>query len=147
MQYTLDDQSKEIKREKEKLQNEHNVNFYLQKIKELNNQLSILNEKKNLILQNNEKLKLEHNDQELNFQYDIPIKNNILEDQILSNNNTNIINSSLRSKSKSQPKKKNNIISVNETIKSTLENFNKLGGVELQQEKNINSYYEKNNNL
>ena len=147
MQYTLDDQSKEIKREKEKLQNEHNVNFYLQKIKELNSQLSILNEKKNLILQNNEKLKLEHNDQELNFQYDIPIKNNILEDQILSNNNTNIINSSLRSKSKSQQRKKNNIISVNETIKSTLENFNKLGGVELQQEKNINSYYEKNNNL
>ena len=147
MQFTLDDQSKEIKIEKEKLQNEHNVNFYLQKIKELNTQLTTLNEKKNLILQNNEKLKLEHNDQELNFQYDIPIKNNIIEEPISSNNNTNIINSSLRSKSKSQPRKKNNLISVNETIKSTLENFNKLGGVELQKEKNINSYYEENNNL
>ena len=57
MQFTLDDQDKEIKIEKEKLQNEYGINFYIQKIKELNNQLNILNEKKNLILQNNEKLK------------------------------------------------------------------------------------------
>ena len=150
MQFTLDDQDKEIKKEKEKLQKEHGVNFYIQKIKELNNQLNILNEKKDLILQNNEKLKKDYND--LNIQYLNTPNMNLTDNKSKLNNseNTNENNNNiiLRAKNKSQPKKKYNLISVNETIKSTLENFNKLGGVELHKEKrNLNSYYETNTNL
>ena len=150
MQFTLDDQDKEIKKEKEKLQKEHGVNFYIQKIKELNNQLNILNEKKNLILQNNEKLKKDYND--LNIQYLNTPNMNLTDNKSKLNNsentNENNNNNILRAKNKSQPKKKYNLISVNETIKSTLENFNKLGGVELHKEKrNLNSYYETNTNL
>ena len=150
MQFTLDDQDKEIKKEKEKLQKEHGVNFYIQKIKELNNQLNILNEKKDLILQNNEKLKKDYND--LNIQYLNTPNMNLTDNKSKLNNsentNENNNNNILRAKNKSQPKKKYNLISVNETIKSTLENFNKLGGVELHKEKkNLNSHYETNTNL
>ena len=152
MQFTLDDQDKEIKIEKEKLQNEYGINFYIQKIKELNNQLNILNEKKNLILQNNEKLKKNYNDQDLNVQNLIIPNINLTENQsklnYIENINENNNNNILRTKNKSQPKKKYNLISVNETIKSTLENFNKLGGVELNKEKkDLNAYYETNTNL
>ena len=107
MQFTLDDQDKEIKKEKEKLQKEHGVNFYIQKIKELNNQLNILNEKKNLILQNNEKLKKDYND--LNIQYlntpNMNLTDNKSKLDNSENTNENNNNNILRVKNKSQPKK------------------------------------------
>ena len=87
MQFTLDDQDKEIKKEKEKLQKEHGVNFYIQKIKELNNQLNILNEKKDLILQNNEKLKKDYND--LNIQYLNTPNMNLTDNKSKLNNSEN----------------------------------------------------------
>ena len=99
MKMILDDQIKEISIEKSQLQLKYNVNFYIEKIKEINNQINALNEDKKQILKDFDDFNKNFNDyKNNNFDNDFKLKSN----------------------------KNNNIISIDETIKRTLNDFNKI---------------------
>ena len=99
MKMILDDQIKEISIEKSQLQLKYNVNFYIEKIKEINNQINALNEDKKQILKDFDDFNKNFNNyKNNNFDNDFKLKSN----------------------------KNNNIISIDETIKRTLNDFNKI---------------------
>ena len=99
MKIILEDQIKEISIEKSQLQLKYNVNFYIEKIKEINNQINALNEDKKQILKDFDDFNKNFNDyKNNNFDNDFKLKSN----------------------------KNNNIISIDETIKRTLNDFNKI---------------------
>ena len=99
MQMILEDQIKEISIEKSQLQLKYNVNFYIEKIKEINNQINALNEDKKQILKDFDDFNKNFNNYKINDETnDFKLKSN----------------------------KNNNIISIDETIKRTLNDFNKI---------------------
>ena len=140
MQFILDDQIKEIQIEKQQLQLQHNINFYLEKIKELNEKINTLEEDKKKLLENFDKFTRDFNEREHKLQYEHnelkntnQTMNNLDEEPTINQmgNNSENTNTIIKSiKKKSQPKS-GNLMSVDETIKRTLNDFNKLGGVEL----------------
>ena len=116
MKMILDDQIKEISIEKSQLQLKYNVNFYIEKIKEINNQINALNEDKKQILK-------DFDDFSKNF------------------NKFKLQNEQISNENKLKSNKKNNIISIDETIKRTLNDFNKVISPQ-----NFNNFNNNNNN-
>ena len=136
MQFILNDQVKEIQLEKTQLQLKHNINFYLEKIKELNESINELEEEKKKLLEQFDKFTKDFNDREHKLQYEHnelkntnQTMNNLDDDQtLIGNSSENITLKNI--KKKSQPKT-GSLMSIDETIKRTLNDFNKLGCVEL----------------
>ena len=136
MQFILNDQVKEIQLEKTQLQLKHNINFYLEKIKELNESINDLEEEKKKLLEQFDKFTKDFNDREHKLQYEHnelkntnQTMNNLDDDQtLIGNSSENITLKNI--KKKSQPKT-GSLMSIDETIKRTLNDFNKLGCVEL----------------
>ena len=136
MQFILNDQVKEIQLEKTQLQLKHNINFYLEKIKELNESINDLEEEKKKLLEQFDKFTKDFNDREHKLQYEHnelkntnQTMNNLDDDQtLIGSSSENITLKNI--KKKSQPKT-GSLMSIDETIKRTLNDFNKLGCVEL----------------
>ena len=70
IQFILDDQIKEIQIEKQQLQLKHNINFYLEKIKEINEKINTLEEEKKKLLESFDKFTREFNEREHKLQYE-----------------------------------------------------------------------------
>jgi len=62
IQFILDDQIKEIQIEKQQLQLKHNINFYLEKIKEINEKINTLEEEKKKLLESFDKFTRDFNE-------------------------------------------------------------------------------------
>ena len=158
LQFILDDQVKEIQIEKQQLQLKHNINFYLEKIKEINEKINTLEEEKKKLLESFDKFTREFNEREHKLQYEHnelkntnQTMNNLDEEPTINQmgNNSENTNTIIKSIQKKAQPKSGNLMSVDETIKRTLNNFNKLGGVELissNSNTNIN-YYDESINL
>ena len=127
MQMILEDQIKEISIEKSQLQLKYNVNFYIEKIKEINNQINALNEDKKQILKDFDDFSKNFNKNEFKLQ----------SEQIQNFNENDF---------KLKSNKKNNIISIDETIKRTLNDFNKVISPEIFNNNNNNFNNNNNNN-
>ena len=136
MQLILQDQIKEISIEKSQLQLKYNVNFYLEKIKEINQQINALNEDKKQILQDFDNFSKNFNNNEYKLQSENIQTNNFDE------------NNFDESKFKTPQVKKNQIISIDETIKRTLNDFNKVISPELLNNNfpTSNNYFNSTNN-
>ena len=138
MQLILEDQIKEISIEKNQLQLKYNVNFYMEKIKEINNQINALNQDKKQILKDFDNFSKNFNNNEYKLQSqqitNIQTLNNF--DDINDNNEINKLKTPNQNK-------KNQIISIDETIKRTLNDFNKVISPELL---NNNTNFSNNNN-
>ena len=70
IQFILDDQIKEIQIEKQQLQLKHNINFYLEKIKEINEKINTLEEEKKKLLESFDKFTRDFNEREHKLQYE-----------------------------------------------------------------------------